>query len=110
MALLSFIVNDPAYKGRGVGTPLARAFANSVLASHGVRAMWIKPVPLREDSATGIFKPKYDPSSEAFGEAKERLEKHYERSLDASWTCPDYLRADVDLVDVMVLLPEKHKS
>jgi GNAT superfamily N-acetyltransferase len=95
VALLALIAADPAYQGHGVGTPLARAFAEAVLAPRGVRAMWIKPVPLREHAETGIFKPKYDPATPAFDAVKARLERHYERSLDAAWTCPDYLRADL---------------
>jgi hypothetical protein len=95
VALLALIAADAAYKGHGVGTPLAKAFAIAVLAPRGVRAMWIKPVPLREHAETGIFKPKHDPTTPAFGDAKVRLEKHYESSLDATWTCPDYLRADL---------------
>jgi GNAT superfamily N-acetyltransferase len=95
VALLALIADDPSHRGQGVGTPLARAFAQSVLAPHGVRAMWIKPVPLREHAETGIFKPKYDPASQVFDDAQARLQKYYQRSLDAAWTCPDYLRADL---------------
>lgn len=95
IALLALIASPPAYKGRKLGTPLARAFAEAVLAPRGVRAFWIKPVPLTEHAATGFFKPPHEPDSIAFHQARERLEKHYERSLDAEWTCSDYLRVDL---------------
>jgi hypothetical protein len=95
IALLSLIASPPAAQGQGLGTPLARAFAETVLAARGVRSFWIKPVPLVEHPATGFFKPEHDVDSVAFSEASERLELHYERSLDAEWTCPDYLRVDL---------------
>ena len=95
IALLALIASPPAYQGRRLGTPLARAFAKKVLAPRGVRAFWIKPVPLMEHAETGFFKPPHEPGSTAFHQAQDRLEKHYERSLDAEWTCPDYLRVDL---------------
>jgi hypothetical protein len=95
IGLLSLIASPPASQGHGLGTPLARAFAETVLTRHGVRSFWIKPVPLVEHPATGFFKPEHDIDSPAFSTASERLELHYERSLDAEWTCPDYLRVDL---------------
>lgn len=95
IALLSLIADAPDFKGRGAGTKLARAFADAVLAPRGVRAMWIKPVPLREDAATGVFKPVGDAASSGYAHAQAHLERHYERSLDASWTCPDYLSVEL---------------
>ena len=95
VALLALIAAAPEYIGHGVGTPLARAFAQTVLAPRGVRAMWIKPVPLTENAETGIFKPMIDPRSPGFDAAADRLKKHYERSLHAAGACPDYLRADL---------------
>lgn len=95
IALLALIASPPEYQGHGLGTPLARAFAETVLARLGVRAFWIQPVPLVENAATGIFKPEYEPDSPIFEQAKDRLEKHYERSIDAKWTCPSYLRVDL---------------
>ncbi len=96
IALLSLIATTPPYQGRHLGTPLARAFAETVLRRLGVHAIWIKPVPLREHQDTGMFKPVYDTDTAAFQMAKDRLERHYQRSLDAKWTCPDYLRVDLD--------------
>jgi len=95
IALLALIASPPACQGHGLGTPLARAFAETVLARFGVRAFWIQPMPLVEHAATGVFKPKHDAGSLKFDQAKDRLEKHYERSMDAKWTCPDYLRVDL---------------
>lgn len=95
IALLSLIVTASPYQGRGLGTPLARAFAEQVLGRSGVSAIWIKPVPLREHPTSGVFKPLFDPDTAAFRVAKDRLERHYESSLDAKWTCPDYLRVDL---------------
>lgn len=96
IALLALIVSPPAQQGHGLGTPLAKAFAQKVLAPLGVRAFWIQPVPLVEHAATGIFKPMHDTDSPTMHQARNRLEKHYERSLDAKWTCPTYLRVDLD--------------
>ncbi len=95
IALLAFIASADAYHGRGLGTPLAKAFAETVLAAKGVHAIWVHPFPLQEHPATGFFKPLFAPDSPAFREAQDRLEKHYERSLGAETTCPDYLRADL---------------
>ena len=95
IALLALIVSPPAYQGHGLGTPLARAFAETVLARFGVRAFWIQPMPLVEHEATGIFKPEHEPDSPKSDQARGRLEKHYERSIDAKWTCPNYLRVDL---------------
>ena len=96
IGLLSLIATPPGRQGRGLGTPLARAFAGTVLAPLGVRSFWIKPVPLAEHPASGFFKPQHAPDSAAFRDASNRLEKHYEQSLDAEWTCSDYLRVDLD--------------
>jgi len=95
IGLLTLIVAPAGAQGRGLGTPLARAFAETVLARVGVRSFWIKPVPLAEHPATGFFKPPHEADTAAFREASSRLEKHYERSLDAEWTCSDYLRVDI---------------
>lgn len=95
VALLALIASAPARQGHGLGTPLAKAFARAVLVPRGVRAFWIKPVPLTEHAATGFFKPQHAPDTAAFHDAKDRLEKYYECSLDAEWTCPDYMRADL---------------
>lgn len=95
IALLALIAAAPGQQGHGLGTPLAKAFAQAILTPVGVRAIWIKPVPLKEHEATGFFKPEHATNSPAFLYAKDHLEKHYERSLDAAWTCPDYLRADL---------------
>ncbi|MCX7165205.1 MAG: hypothetical protein NTV11_02900 [Rhodocyclales bacterium] len=95
IALLALIVSPAAYQGQGLGTPLARAFAQTVLARLGVRAFWIQPMPLVENAATGIFKPQHEPDSPKFDQARDRLEKHYEDSIDAKWTCPNYLRVDL---------------
>lgn len=95
IALLALIVSPPEYQGHGLGTALARAFADTVLAPRGVRAFWIKPVPLTQNADSGIFKPGVSTKSAAFSEASSRLEKYYERSLDAEWTCSDYLRVDL---------------
>ncbi|OHC68698.1 MAG: hypothetical protein A3H93_17285 [Rhodocyclales bacterium RIFCSPLOWO2_02_FULL_63_24] len=96
IALLALIASPPAYQGRGLGTPLARAFAQKVFAPLGVRAFWIEPMPLVEHAATGIFKPMHAADSPTMDQARDRLEKHYERSIDAKWTCPHYLRVDLD--------------
>lgn len=98
IALLALIVSPPAYQGRGLGTPLARAFAQKVFAPLGVRAFWIQPVPLVEDAATGVFKPGHQVDSPGMDQARDRLERHYENSIDAKWTCPHYLRVDLDQV------------
>ena len=98
IALLALIVLPPAYQGQGLGTPLARAFAQKVFAPLGVRAFWIQPLPLVEDAATGIFKPMHEVDSPIMDQARDRLERHYERSIDAKWTCPHYLRVDLDQV------------
>lgn len=95
IALLALIASPPEHQGHGLGTPLARAFAQTVLARRGVRAFWIQPMPLVEHAATGAFKPKHQTDSPLFDQAKGRLERHYERSIDAKWTCPDYLRVDL---------------
>lgn len=95
IALLTLIVSPTEYQGQGLGTPLARAFADAILAPRGVRAFWIKPVPLAEHPDSGFFKLEFPVKSAAFSEASSRLERHYERSLDAEWTCPDYLRVDL---------------
>jgi len=52
-------------------------------------------MPLKQHVVSGFFKPEHDSDTPAFQTAKDRLEKHYQRSLDADWTCPDYLRADL---------------
>lgn len=98
IALLALIVSPPAAQGQGLGTPLARAFAQKVFAPLGVRAFWIQPMPLVEDVATGIFKPMHQMDSPKMDQARDRLEKHYEKSIDAKWTCPNYLRVDLDQV------------
>lgn len=95
IALLALIVSPPAVQGHGLGTPLARAFAEKVLAPLGVRAFWIQPEPLVEHPATGLFKPMHDAGSPKQDLARGRLERHYERSIDAKWTCPSYLRVDL---------------
>lgn len=95
IALLALIVSPPAYQGHGLGTPVARAFAEKVLAPLGVRAFWIQPMPLVEHAATGVFKPMHQADSSIRDQARDRLEKHYERSMDAKWTCPNYLRVDL---------------
>lgn len=93
LALLQLIAAEPHHQRRGLNVPLARAFAETVLVRLGVRAIWIKPVPLAEHPPTGIFKPIDAPDTAAFNEAVERLARHYRRSLDAQPACPDYLRA-----------------
>ncbi|MCX7155096.1 MAG: hypothetical protein NTW45_01465 [Rhodocyclales bacterium] len=95
IALLALIASPHARQGHGLGTPLASAFAETVLARFGVRAFWIQPMPLVEHAATGIFKPANEVDASKFARARDRLEKHYERSMDAKWTCPDYLRVDL---------------
>ncbi|MDP1610274.1 MAG: hypothetical protein Q8M11_04410 [Sulfuritalea sp.] len=95
IALLALIASPPACQGHGLGTPLARAFAHKVLVPLGVRAFWIQPVPLVEDATTGIFKPMHAADSPRMDQARDRLEKHYEQSMDAKWTCPSYLRVDL---------------
>jgi hypothetical protein len=96
IALLALIASPPACQGHGLGTPLARAFAQKVLVPLGVRAFWIQPVPLMEHAATGVFKPMHEAGSSRMDQAQSRLEKHYELSMDAKWTCPSYLRVDLD--------------
>lgn len=95
VALLQLIACVPEYQGQGIATRLAKAFGDAVLSPRGVRAIWIKPVPLQEHAPTGFFKPVHASDAPAFLQAKDRLEQHYVRSLDANWTCPDYLRADL---------------
>jgi hypothetical protein len=95
IALLALIASPPARQGYGLGTPLASDFAEKVLTRFGVRAFWIQPMPLVEHAATGVFKPTHEVDASKFAMAKDRLEKHYERSMDAKWTCPDYLRVDI---------------
>jgi GNAT superfamily N-acetyltransferase len=95
VALLKLIAAAPAFQGQGIGTRLAKAFGDAVLAPRGVRAIWIKPMPLKQHAVSGFFKPEHDSDTPAYLTAKDRLEKHYQRSLDADWTCPDYLRADL---------------
>ena len=95
IALLALIASPPARQGQGLGTPLASAFAETVLARFGIRAFWIQPMPLVEHAATGVFKPTQEANPKKFDQARVRLEKHYERSMDAKWTCPDYLRVDL---------------
>lgn len=100
IALLALIVSPPEYLGHGLGTPLARAFAERVLSRFGVGAFWIEPMPLVEHAATGIFKPMHEANSLKSDQARDRLEKHYERSIGAKWTCPNYLRVDLTPAEV----------
>ncbi len=95
IALLALIASTPEYLGQGLGITLARFFAEQVLAARGVRAFWLQPVPLEKHAKSGLFKPRYERDSAAFRQASKRLERYYERSLDAKWTCPDYLRVDL---------------
>ena len=95
IALLALIASPPERQGHGLGTPLASAFAETILKRFGVRAFWIQPMPLVEHAATGVFKPTQEVDASKFDQARVRLEKHYERSMDAKWTCPDYLRVDL---------------
>lgn len=95
IALLALIASPPAHQGTGLGTPLGKAFAQVVLTRFGVKAFWLEPMPLVEHPATGIFKPIRDPDPARVDDARFRLERHYQRSLDAKWTCPNYLRVDL---------------
>lgn len=95
IALLALIVSPKARQGQGLGTPLAVAFAGKVLAPLGVRAFWIQPLPLVEHVATGVFKPMHGVDSAKQQQARDRLELHYERSMEAMPTCPNYLRVDL---------------
>lgn len=100
IALLALIASPPAHQGTGLGTPLGKAFAQTVLTRFGVRAFWLEPMPLVEHPATGIFKPIRDPDPARVDDARSRLERHYRRSLDAKWTCPNYLRVDLEVPEV----------
>jgi hypothetical protein len=96
IALLALIASPPAHQGTGLGTPLSKAFAQQVLTRLGVRAFWIEPVPLVENPATGIFKPLRDPDQNKVDDAQSRLQSHYQRSIGAKLSCPNYLRVDLD--------------
>lgn len=95
IALLALIASPSARQEKGLGTLLAVAFAEKVLAPLGVRAFWIQPLPLVEHVATGVFKPMHAADSAKQQQARFRLEQHYERGMDAMPACPNYLRVDL---------------